>query len=87
MAMDVMFVSGLPCLITLLHRLTFVTVQYVPSRTTGELCSAIKEVIRVYTCAGIWPCLALMDGEFCKIIARLSDTIEINTTAKNEHVP
>ena len=28
-----------------------------------------------------------MDGEFDKLIPKLADIIEINTTAKNEHVP
>ena len=64
----------------------FVTVQYVPSRTAGELCNALKEVIRVYNCAGMKPHLALMNGKFDKLIAKLSDVTEINTSAKNEHV-
>ena len=87
LVVDVMLVSGLSFLVTLLRGLTFVTVQYVPRRTAGELCNSLKEVIRVYSRAGLQPRLALMDGEFDKLIPLLSHIIEVNTTAKNEHVP
>ena len=44
---DVMFVLGLPFLGTLSRGLMFVTVQYVPRRTAGELCNSLKEVMCV----------------------------------------
>ena len=50
------------------------------------LCNSLKEVIRVYPRAGLQPRLALMDGEFDKLIPLLSTIIEVNTTTKNEHV-
>ncbi|KAL7534414.1 hypothetical protein ACHAWF_004829, partial [Thalassiosira exigua] len=86
LAADVMFVCGLPFLLTLSRGVTFVTVQYVPRRTAPELCNAIKNVVKVYNRAGITPSLAMMDGEFDKLIGLLAHLVEINTTGKNEHV-
>ena len=45
---DVMFVLGLPFLITLPRRVRYVTVQFVPRRMAGELANALKLVICLY---------------------------------------
>ena len=39
---DVMFVGGLPFLISLSRRVRFVTIQYMPRRTAGELCNGLR---------------------------------------------
>ena len=83
---DVMFVCGLPFLITLSRKVRFVTVQYVPCRTAPELANAVKNVLKVYHRSGFKPRLALMDGEFDKLRDRLADSIEINVAGMNEHV-
>ena len=44
---DVMFVCGLPFLVTISRGLKFMTVQYVPRRTATDLGSAIKSVIHI----------------------------------------
>ena len=59
--------SGLPFLITLSRRVRYVTVQFVPKRTAGELASALKLVIGLYHRAGFICQTALMDGEFEKV--------------------
>eukprot|EP00804_Cyclotella_cryptica_P024363 CCRYP_015327-RA/>CCRYP_015327-RA protein AED:0.56 eAED:0.44 QI:0/0/0/0.5/0/0/2/0/103 len=61
--------------------------QFVPRRTAGELANAMKMVVGLYRRAGIICQTALMDGEFEKIKQKLINIIEINITAKNEHVP
>jgi hypothetical protein len=66
LAADVMFVSGLPFLVTLLRRVRYVTMQFVPKRTAGELANAMKMVVGLYRRAGIICQTALMDGEFEK---------------------
>ena len=48
LAADVMFVSGLPFLVTLSRRVRYVMVQFVPKRTAGELANALKLVIGLY---------------------------------------
>ena len=83
---DVMFVNGLPFFITLSRKIRFMTIQYVPRRTAGELANALKTVIKLYRRAGFRPSTALMDGEFEKIRERVIDYVLVNTTAKNEHV-
>ena len=83
---DVMFVNGLPFFITLSRKIQFVTIQYVPRRTAGELANALKSTIKLYLRSGFRPSTAIMDGEFDKVKEKLLDWIVINTTAKNEHV-
>jgi hypothetical protein len=67
LAANVMFVSGLPFLVTLSRRVRCVTVQLVPRRTARELANALKMVIGVYRRAGFICQTALMDGEFEKV--------------------
>ncbi len=87
LAADVMFVSGLPFFVTLSRRVRYVTVQFVPRRTAAELANCLKQVITVYRRAGFICCTALMDGEFEKVKKKVIDCIEVNITARNEHVP
>eukprot|EP00956_Cyclotella_meneghiniana_P046013 scaffold395332_cov149-Cyclotella_meneghiniana.AAC.1 len=61
---DVMFVGGLPFLISLSRRIRFVTVQYMPRRTAGELCNGLKAIVNLYKRAGFTCQAALMDNEF-----------------------
>eukprot|EP00804_Cyclotella_cryptica_P005960 CCRYP_000230-RA/>CCRYP_000230-RA protein AED:0.20 eAED:-0.12 QI:0/-1/0/1/-1/0/1/0/136 len=82
-----MFVSGLPFLVTLSRRIRYVTLQFVPRRTAGELANAMKMVVGLYRRAGTICQTALMDGKFEKIKQKLINIIEVNITAKNEHVP
>lgn len=83
---DVMFVSGIPFLVTMSRRIRFVTVQHVPDRKANALANVMKQVICLYTRAGFNVQTALMDGEFEKLKEKLLDQIVVNTTAKNEHV-
>jgi hypothetical protein len=39
---DVMFVCGLPFLISLSRRVRFVTLEFLPNRTAGELCNGLS---------------------------------------------
>ena len=84
---DVMFVCGLPFLVTMSRGLKFVTAQYVPRRTAPELGNSLKSVLQLYKRANINIALVLMDGEFEKIKDhKVAEMVELNTTAKNEHV-
>jgi len=87
LAADVMFVCGMPFLISLSRGIRFVTVQYVPRRTAPELANAFKNILALYSRAGFVCQTGLMDGEFEAVKQRLAGLIEINTTAANEHVP
>ncbi len=45
---DVMFVNGLPFLVTLSRGISLVTVEYLPSRTAKRLALTLERVIKVY---------------------------------------
>ena len=84
---DVMFVCGLPFLVTISRGLEFVTAQFVPCRTAAELGSDLKSVLHVYCCANIHVAMIIMDGEFKKIRQhKVAELAEINTMGKNKHV-
>ena len=83
---DVMFVNGLPFFVTLSRNIRFATVQFVPRRTANDLSNVLNEVLMLYKRAGFICQTALMDGEFEKLKAKLSDKIVINISSKNEHV-
>eukprot|EP00804_Cyclotella_cryptica_P026834 CCRYP_018622-RA/>CCRYP_018622-RA protein AED:0.17 eAED:0.17 QI:0/-1/0/1/-1/0/1/0/129 len=82
-----MFVSGLPFLVKWPRRIWYVTLQFVLKQIAGELANAMKMVVGLYRRAGIVCQTALMDGEFEKIKQKPINIIEVNITAKNEHVP
>ena len=83
---DVMFVCGLPFLITLSRRIRFVTVEFIPKRTAGELCSGLRNVLKVYNRAGFIIQCACMDNEFEPLKKKLLGKLVVNTTAADEHV-
>jgi hypothetical protein len=66
LAADVMFVSGLPFLVTLSRQKRYVAVQFVPRRTAREQANDLKLVIGLYCRAGFICQTALMDGELKK---------------------
>lgn len=77
---NVMFVCGLPFLISLSRRIRFVTL------TAGELCAEIKSILKLYKRAGFVIQNAVMDNEFELLKERLLNYFEVNITAKNEHL-
>ena len=83
---DVMFVCGMPFLISLSRGIRFVTVQYVPRRTAPELANAFRNIVALYSRAAYVCQTGIMDGEFEAMKEKVADLIKINTTAANEHV-
>ncbi|KAL7503550.1 hypothetical protein ACHAXN_002144, partial [Cyclotella atomus] len=81
-----MFVCGLPFLICLSRRIRFVTLQYLPNRTAGEIKAELMDVVKLYKRAGFYIRDACMDNEFEPLTKLLLDKLVINTTAKSEHV-
>ncbi len=49
---DVMFVNGLPFLVTFLQGLSLVTIEHLQSRTAKHLVHALERVFRIYATAG-----------------------------------
>ncbi len=82
---DVLFVKGLPFLVTSLRGISLITIEFVALRTAKHLAFTLEQVIRVYGVAGFIVQAALMDMEFEKLKDVLPN-IMINTTAAREHV-
>ena len=85
MTADVMFVSGIPFLVTFSRNIKFRTAECVPRRTAKLLAKSIKKIIALYARGGFIVNLALMDKEFDKVQEHLP-YLQINTTAAREHV-
>ena len=82
---DVMFVNGVPFLVTLSRKLRLFTVEYLPSRTAAQLSNYLAKVCKLYARGGFTISTVLMDQEFDKVAERMP-MIEVNTTAAREHV-
>ena len=61
---DVMFVSGVPFLVTLSRKIKVRTTQLLPKRTARTLANSCTKVIILYARGGFIVNLALMDKEF-----------------------
>jgi hypothetical protein len=83
---DVMFVCSLRFLISLSRRLRFVTLEFMPKRTAGELCNGLKYILKFYNRAGFVIQTCIMDNEFEPLKKKLLGNVVINTTALGEHV-
>ncbi len=86
LAEDIMFVNGLPFLVTSSRgiSLVLVTIEYLPSRTAKHLVHTLRRVFRVYGTGGYGIQMTLMDIEFEKLKPMLPE-IALNTTAAREH--
>ncbi len=82
---DVMFVNGLPFLVTSLQGISLVTIEYLKLITAKRLIHTLERVTRIYGKAGFIVQTALMDMEFEKLRDKLPNVI-LNTTAAQEHV-
>jgi hypothetical protein len=82
---DVMFVNGLPFLVTSSRGLSLVTIEHLPSRTAKRLVQTLERVFRIYATAEFIVQMAMMDMEFEKL-KPLMPHVALNTTAAREHV-
>ncbi len=82
---DIMFVNGLPFLVTSLRGLSLVTIEHLPSRTAKRLVQTLERVFRIYLTAGFIVQTAMMDMEFEKLKPFMPH-VALNTTAAREHV-
>jgi hypothetical protein len=64
LADDLMFVNGLPFLVTSSRGISLVTIEYLPSRTAKRLVHTLRRVFRVYGTGGYVIQMTLMDIEF-----------------------
>jgi hypothetical protein len=89
LAADVMYVNGIPTLVTVSRNIHFATVEVLPNWNIKMLVSAIKNVVTVYRRASFIVTMTLVDGEFETMLVNLADMspgITLNETANDEHV-
>lgn len=85
LTVDVMFVNGLPFLVTHSRGINLLTIEFAKSRTAANLATLVARVVDIYMAAGFHVQTAMMDMEF-EALKPLLPRIVINTTAANEHV-
>ncbi len=86
LAVDVMFVNGVPFLVSASHGLNLITAEYTPSCTAKLLADRIRRIIDLYSRGGYQVGTILMDNDFEKLTS-LVPIIQINTTAAKERFP
>ncbi len=86
LAVDVMFVNGVPFLASVSKGLNLVTAEYTPSCTTKQLAVGIRRVMDLYSHVGFHVGTELMDNDFEKH-RNLVPILVGNTTAAKEHMP
>ncbi len=69
LVVDVMFVNGLPLLVSSSRGLSLVTIEHLPSRTAKRLALTLERVFRIYATAGFVVQTAMMDMEFNSLTA------------------
>ncbi len=67
LAVDVMFVNGVPFLVSVARGLNLVTAEFTPSRTAKQLAVGITRMIDIYARGGFQVGMVLMDNEFEKL--------------------
>ncbi len=82
---DVMFLNGLPFLVTSSRGLSLATIEHLPSRTAKRLAQTLERVFRIYVTAGFVVQTAMMVVEFEKLRTLLPH-VALNTMAAREHV-
>ena len=83
---DIMFVNGVPFLVSLARGLNLLTAEFLPVHTAKSLASRIDQIKHLYRQGGFTVGTILMDNKFEKVRA-LVPNLHINTTAANDHVP
>ena len=82
---DVMFVNGIPFLVTMSRTIKFRTAEFAPSRTKKQLARLLRRVCMLYGRGGFVVRVILMDMEFEKVSDEIG-LVEVNTAAAREHV-
>ena len=85
MIADVMFVNGIPFLVSSSRNINLITIEHAPHRTATKLGFLLDRIVRVYTRAGFTTATIIMDNEFNKVKDHLPQ-INLNTSAAGEHV-
>lgn len=83
---DLMFVNGLPFLVSISRNITLITVSYMPSRTAEDLRKGMRQIVSLYERRGLVVTTAMVDNQF-NPLRGLIGTVDLNVTAASEHAP
>jgi hypothetical protein len=86
LAVDIMFVCGLPFMVSISRKIKFTTAEYLPGRKQPMLIKSLKKILRLYQNRGFKVETDLMDREFECLRDDIPE-LNLNTTAASEHVP
>ncbi len=86
LAVFVMFVNGVPFLVSVSQGINLVSAEHAPSRTARQLAAGIIRIMDLYSCGGFQVGTMLIDNEFEKLSV-LIPILVMNTAAAKEHVP
>jgi hypothetical protein len=82
LAADVMYINGIPELVTISSNICFATVEALPNRNITMLVNGIKTVVTIYQRASFKVTTTLMDGKFELMQGKLADLgVTLNETA------
>jgi hypothetical protein len=86
---DLMYMNGIPFLVTISWNLKFDMIEVQPNRKEGTLIEGLITTVKVYKQHGFIMSLALMDGEFdtpgvCEALA--GQGVALNPTGQDEHI-
>ena len=86
---DLFFIDGFPYLTTVSKNLLFTTAEMMPNRKFTTLLDGMLRVLAFYKSKGFHVNYMFTDGEFKPMRDALEEEaqVELNTAAKNEHVP
>lgn len=85
---DVMFINGIPFLVTISRDIKFGTVEKIERPSSKCIVEAVEQVRRIYAKRNFRVQTLLVDGQFESIRAKLAAlSINLNVTSRDEHVP
>jgi hypothetical protein len=82
---NVMFVNGVPFLVSASHSLNLITIEHAPHRTMAKLSYLLERIVRTYARAGFTIQTILIDNEFEKVKDNIP-MVNLNTPAAGEHI-
>ncbi len=82
---DVMFVNGVPFLVSSSKNINLITIEHAPQCTASKLGSLLQRIIRVYARAGFQVQTILMDDEFEKVRDHVPHA-NLNILVASEHI-
>jgi hypothetical protein len=82
---DVFFVNYVPFIVSASRNINLITIEHAPKQTASKLGHLLQRIVHVYTKAGFYVQVILMDNDFEKVQDHVP-FVDMNTPAAAEHV-